>query len=194
MSRGETSCGSSEFDGEILAGFGDRFHKAKSLKISKSGVEIVGGHRAAMAGAALGPQIFQVAVMCGNDLMERGDGMIEGGRASTNIGATSDPRRGDASLEHRGTHWARGKHVADVPGDSGKPIRPRGSNAAEEFNDGNATSNDEEKNECQQATDDKKDAFWQRTTGRGFGHGCLLAPGFCGCGHSCEALQDRGRC
>ena len=59
--------------------------------------------------------------MSGNDVIEPGEGTIERGRASTEVGATSDPRLGDAFLEHLGTQWACEPHAVDVPEDGGEP-------------------------------------------------------------------------
>jgi hypothetical protein len=173
-----------EFDGEVFAGLGDPFHTSKSFKVGERGVEIVRGNgnrgrqSTAGAGAALCAQIFQIAVMSGNDLMERGEGTIESRGASKEIGTAGYPRVGsDSFLEVRPSYSVGGPHATDIPRDCGKTRGFVLFNTIEYSHDREANGDDENKNEHEESADDKKDALWQRTTRSGFGHGSLMALG-----------------
>src|SRR5260370_680499 len=77
-------------------------------------VETVGRHgncgkkSATAARLAFRSQVFQVAVVSGDDLMERSEGMIESGGASKEICAAGYPRVGDSLLQVRSSYSAGG--------------------------------------------------------------------------------------
>src|SRR5437899_13064142 len=121
---GETPRRGGEFDGEIFSGLGDPLNTTESLKLRKSGFELVGGNRnggsksTAMARVTFRAQVFKITVMSGGHLVKRSQGAIESGGASNDIGAAGYPGVDTTLVVRPGRSPGRVQQATCVPGES----------------------------------------------------------------------------